>query len=92
MSYFPDMGTNAGVASGPYVRAVGWLHRDHPYSRGIVAAPFLDRLRIFAKAGGRCCDTLGFGACGGFHTCEFCDGAIGIGNIPATICCSSFQR
>ena len=81
MSHFPDMGTRAMVASGPYVRAVGWLHPDHSYSRGPVAAPFLERLRVFAKAGWRCCDTLGFVSYRGIHNCEFCDGAIGHGNI-----------
>src|SRR4051794_36232459 len=40
MSFFPDMGCESLVAAGNHVRAVGWLHPDHPYTQGEVSAEF----------------------------------------------------
>src|SRR4051812_31838652 len=33
MSFFPDLGRKSMVASGEHVRAVGWLHPAHPYTK-----------------------------------------------------------
>jgi hypothetical protein len=63
------------------LRAIGWLHPDHPYSKGEVPAEFLERLKDFAARSGDSEWALYFGAFGGFHTCEFCGGAMGIGNF-----------
>jgi hypothetical protein len=81
MSFFPDMGRESLVAAGDHVRAIGWLHPDHPYTKGDVSAEFLARLKEFAGRSGDSADALDFGAYGGFHTCEFCGGAHGIGNF-----------
>jgi hypothetical protein len=81
MSFFPDMGGESPVAAGDHVRAVGWLHPDHPYSQGEVPAEFLLRLKEFVARSGDSAGALYFGAFGGFHTCEFCGQAHGINNF-----------
>jgi hypothetical protein len=81
MSFFPDMGREALVAAGDHVRAIGWLHPDYPYSKGEVSAEFLARLKEFAARSGASAEALYFGAYRGFHTCEFCGQAHGIGNF-----------
>jgi hypothetical protein len=75
------MGRRSLVATGDHVRAIGWLHPDHPYTRGEVSHEFLARLKGFASQSGASAHALYFGAFGGVHTCEFCDRAIGIGNF-----------
>ena len=81
MSFFPDLGTTSMMVTGDYVRAIGWLHPDHPYSKGRVSAAFLDRLKEFVKQSGESSDALFFGAAGGIHTCEFCEWAHGGANF-----------
>jgi hypothetical protein len=81
MSFFADMGCKSLVASGDHVRAIGWLHPDHTYTKGEVPAQFLARLKEFAARSGDSARALYFGAFGGFHTCEFCGQAHGIGNL-----------
>jgi hypothetical protein len=81
MSFFPDMGRQSMVAAGDHVRAVGWLHPDHRFTKGNVSAEFLSRLKDFVARSGRSAEALYFGAFGGFHTCEFCSKAHGINNF-----------
>jgi len=71
------------VAVGDHVRAIGWLHPDHPYTKGEVSAEFLSRLKEFVAHCSQSANALYFGAFGGFHTCEFCDKALGIANFGA---------
>lgn len=72
MSFFPDMGTRAFVVGGDHVRAVGWLHRDHPYTKGAVPPAFLTRLNEFISRFSHTGDLFCFPGCGGLHTCECC--------------------
>jgi hypothetical protein len=81
MSFFPDMGCESLVAAGNHVRAIGWLHPDHAYTKGDVSGKFLARLREFAAQSSESAEALYFGAFGGFHTCEFCRQAYGNGNF-----------
>jgi hypothetical protein len=81
MSFFPDMGYESLVAAGDHVRAIGWLHPDHDYTQGEVSAEFLARLKEFTARSSDSAEALYFGAFGGFHTCEFCGRAHGIGNF-----------
>jgi hypothetical protein len=81
MSFFPDMGRKSLVAAGDHVRAIGWLHPDHPYTKGEVPAGFVARLKEFAARSGKSAGALYFGAFGGFHMCEFCGRARGISNF-----------
>lgn len=81
MTFFADLGTSSYVAKGPHVRAVGWLHPDHPYIKGEVPVEFLTRLKEFVSQAGESARALYFGAAGGFHSCEFCGKAHGIHNF-----------
>jgi hypothetical protein len=81
MTFFPDMGHKSMVATGDHVRAIGWLNPDHPFSKGEVPAGFLVRLKEFTARSGNSAEPLYFGGAGGFHTCEFCGKAHGIGNF-----------
>jgi hypothetical protein len=81
MSFFPDMGCEAAIAAGNHVRAIGWLHPDHPYTKGEVPSEFLSRLKQFTALSNESAEALWFGAAGGFHTCEFCGGALGVANF-----------
>jgi len=81
MSFFPDMGCSAFVAKGDHVRAIGWLHPDHVYTTGEVSAEFLTRLKAFVAQSSASAEALWFGACAGYHTCEFCGKAHGVGNF-----------
>jgi hypothetical protein len=81
MSFFPDLGYESMVAAGDHIRAIGWLHPDHPYPQGEVSGEFLARLKEFAARSGDSSRALYFGGFGGFHTCEFCGRAHGIANF-----------
>ncbi|MCI0377367.1 MAG: hypothetical protein L0215_07165 [Gemmataceae bacterium] len=81
MSYFPDMGCESMVVAGPHIRPIGWLHPDHPYTKGEVSSEFLSRLKEFTERCGQSAEALYFGASGGIHTCEFCGQAYGVGNF-----------
>jgi hypothetical protein len=81
MSYFADMGHVTPVAVGDHVRAVGWLHLDHPDTQGEVSAQILGRLREFVAQSGFSAEALYFGAYAGIHTCEFCGRAHGVNNF-----------
>lgn len=81
MSFFPDMGCTSLVAAGNHVRAIGWLHPDHPYTTGEVSAEFLARLKEFVTRSGDSAEALYFGVFCGLHTCEFCGQAHGTRNF-----------
>jgi hypothetical protein len=81
MSFFPDLGRASLVARGEHVRAVGWLHPGHPYTRGKVAAEFLARLKEFIRRQSLSGNHFCFPGFGGYYTCEFCGNAGGIGNL-----------
>jgi len=85
MTWFPDMFRESMIAAGDHVRAVGWLHPDHPYSRGTESAEFVARLKEFARLASRSTEALYWGICMGFHTCEFCEKTHGHRNfgVPA---------
>jgi hypothetical protein len=77
----PRNGTSVDGATGEHIRAVGWLHPDHPFTKGHIPPAFLARLKEFVELSGESADALYFGASGGVHQCEFCNGAIGASNF-----------
>jgi hypothetical protein len=81
MSFFTDMGSDSPVGTGDYIRAIGWLHPDHPHTKGEVPTDFLARLTEFAARSSDSAEALYFGAFCGYHTCEYCGQAHGIGNF-----------
>jgi hypothetical protein len=64
--FYPDLNQECQVDQGPYVRAVGWLARDHPFPKGPVSPAFLEALRRQLR------DPWQPVAAGGSHRCEFC--------------------
>jgi hypothetical protein len=86
MTFYPDLGNETQAAAGVVIRAVGWLHADHPYPRGDVPAAFVDRLQQFADHWAESTQTLGLPMFLGWHDCELCSGGPrGSGNfgVPA---------
>src|SRR5687768_10894017 len=81
MSFFRDMSTTTMVDAGDHVRAVGWLCREEPFTRGVVSPEFVERLREFARRWGESTEALGWGVFMGVHTCEFCHACVGFGNF-----------
>jgi hypothetical protein len=60
---------------------VGWLHPDHSYRQGSVPPGFVDRVKEFLNLSWACYDIFNWGACGGYHTCEFCKNAHATGSL-----------
>jgi len=48
------------------LKAVGWLHQDHPYVRGPASDEFVVALQILLRSAWQYCGFLGI------HQCEFC--------------------
>ena len=65
--------------------AVGWLHPDHDFPRGAAPPEFVAKLKRLAACWGDSINASGWGAAGGFHTCEFCGNshASGTLGVPA---------
>ncbi len=73
--YYADLGTICEVASGPRVRAVGWLAAGHDFARGPVDE------RVAAMTGRLAAEGwMHVFACGP-HECELCQGARSAANL-----------
>jgi hypothetical protein len=72
MSFFPDMGSETLIVAGDHIRAVGWLHPDHPFTRGATPPEFISKLKAFASLSKESTFALYLGSCCGLHECEFC--------------------
>jgi hypothetical protein len=81
MTFFPDLGFETQIAGGDHVRAIGWLHPDHPMPSGEVSAEVLERIRQFSERCDQSADALMWPVAGGVHTCEFCGGSAAGGNF-----------
>ena len=79
--YYADLGTRCQIASGPHVRAVGWLSATVDYTRGDVSPEFREKLQVLCAAWGLGLEQLWWPAAGGFHECEFCSVFRSSGNI-----------
>jgi hypothetical protein len=79
--YFEDMGNYTQVASGPQVRAVGWLAASQPYRSGVIDQPALEIIRQFAARWQQSVAALAWPVAAGFHTCELCGAARATGNF-----------
>ena len=64
--FYQDLSHECQVDRGPYVRAIGWLSRDHAFPTGVVSPEFLDALRQHVRAPWQ--PVVAAGA----HRCEFC--------------------
>lgn len=78
MAYFPDMtsysyGSSDAIEGGRDDLNVGWLSRDHEFTRGSVPPGLVESLLI--------CVTRRVRLYRGFHSCEFCDVGVATMNI-----------
>jgi hypothetical protein len=64
--FFPDLGTVCQIASGPRVRAIGWLAAGESFTNGPLDADVAAAIERLAE------DGWVHVHAGGFHTCEFC--------------------
>jgi hypothetical protein len=81
MAHFPDMATATQIASGPSVRAIGWLAAAAPYPTGETPPQFVTKLRLLVKLWGASTVALGWPAAVGPHTCEMCGKVRAAGNF-----------
>jgi hypothetical protein len=81
MAYFEDLGTTTQISDGPFLRAVGWLSKDHSFPTGKSPELFVARLRSVCEQSGKSIETLGWPNAGGTHVCEFCREFRSAGNI-----------
>jgi hypothetical protein len=65
--FFPDLGTDCQVGSHPNLRAVGWLSKKQPYSRGEVNTGLQAKLAEHVKTAWQPIMAAGL------HECEFCE-------------------
>lgn len=72
MTWYPDLSQQTIMASGAHVRAIGWLHPDHPFSKGPVSPEFVTKLTQFIGLSSESSSTLFCIIMMGPHTCEFC--------------------
>lgn len=72
VAYFPDLGTVSQIASGPHVRAVGWLSVDKAYPKAEPAPELIARLEQVRVRASDSIMALCWPAAGGYHECEFC--------------------
>lgn len=83
VSWYADMGQITMIAAGEFVRAIGWLSDQHPFTTGNVPPEFLARLKIFCEKWQDGLIPLNWPIFMGCHTCELCgrrrsDGNIGV--------------
>lgn len=83
--HFEDLCQVAMIDAGEHVRAIGWLHHEHPFAEGAVPAALVDRLWEFARRAVASTEALGWERFRGLHRCEFCRAFHSSGNlgIPA---------
>ncbi len=73
--YFPDLGTQTMIASGPKVRAVGWLSSSHPFDQGRVDEATLAKMATLVA------DGWVHVVAAGPHLCELCSKVRNASNV-----------
>lgn len=81
MAYFPDLAHETMIASGPHVRAIGWLSYRHAFESGPTSPEFRSKLRALCNRWLEGLVPLGWPAVAGPHKCELCGKAMAAGNV-----------
>jgi hypothetical protein len=81
MSFFPDLGTETPIDEGAHIRAIGWLHPDHPFDEGECPADAAQRIREFCERADDAAAALEWPFTAGVHTCELCGDVAAGGNL-----------
>lgn len=79
--YFHDLATETGIASGPRIRAIGWLSNRHSFPTGDSSEDFVKMLRVICARWGDGGRALGWPCACGLHTCELCGKFHASGNV-----------
>jgi hypothetical protein len=80
--FYPDLGTETQIASGPSIRAIGWLSYGHPFRTGRCTFSSLERLPEFVVRSSEMFAAVpSWPALAGPHRCEFCSDSWGVCNI-----------
>ena len=81
MTYYPDLGTNSMIDSGPHVRAVGWLDDAHKFTKAEIPQKLQRKLRQYSENWITSTEALAWGLLMGVHECELCDDYRASGNF-----------
>ena len=81
MSWYPDLGTETMIDSGPHVRAIGWLSSKYPYPTGDVPTDVLERIKLHVQHWLQDQKALNWHSFRGLHQCELCQQFRSYGNI-----------
>jgi hypothetical protein len=79
--YFRDLGTATQIATGEYVRAVGWLAQSVTYPRGTSDQRVVERIETCARLWEKSNVALGWPLLCGPHACELCGAFWAAGNF-----------
>jgi hypothetical protein len=79
--HFRDLSTSTQIASGPFVRAIGWLASGHSFERGSAKPEFLTAVRSICAHWQQSVTALGWPIAAGPHTCDFCGTYRASGNV-----------
>jgi hypothetical protein len=81
MAHFADLETTTQIATGPHVRAIGWLSSGQSYPTGAVPESFVARLRSLCARWSDSNQALHWPVFAGPHTCELCNEFRASGNV-----------
>jgi hypothetical protein len=81
MTYHPDLSDTTQIASGPLVRAIGWLSMAQPFARGDSPPAFVEKLRELCARWADSTQAMEWPVAGGPHRCEFCGTFMAAGNL-----------
>jgi hypothetical protein len=79
--HFRDLSTSTQIASGPFVRAIGWLASGHSFVTGPAKPEFLAAVRSICAHWQESTSSLDWPFAMGVHTCDFCGAFEAAGNI-----------
>src|SRR5512138_402940 len=79
--HYPDLSTETMVASGPKIRAIGWLEQGQRFAVAETAAEFRERLAELSRDWSRSSRACGWPVCAGPHPCSLCGVILGTGEF-----------
>ena len=79
--YYPDLGTETMIVSGPHIRAIGWLEKGYRFSVAQPSDEFRQRLADLATDWSRSSKACGWPVSAGSHLCSLCGEVRGAGEL-----------
>jgi hypothetical protein len=81
LMYYPDLGSETMIVSGPGVRAIGWLEQEQPFPIAETPFEFHRRLAGFARDWSISSRACHWPVCAGPHVCSLCGAVQGYGEF-----------